>query len=162
VGQTIQFNNHTVQLEKIERKVNHPGYHPQPEDIAVAAQLNVTGPKGLVGTTRPVYLIRGNQPFSLQDELPVIGLHTRFENIDPKTGVITVGIAQATEAQQKLPLEIAENASRSDYIVLEAIVFPGINFVWLGSIMMLIGLAISFWRRAVAKKRQTSLDVQES
>jgi len=161
-GQTIQFNNLTVQLEKIERKVNHPGYHPQPEDIAVAAQLNVTGLKGLVGTTRPVYLIRGNQPFSLQDELPVIGLHTRFENIDPKTGVITVGIAQATEAQQKLPLEIAENASRSDYIVLEAIVFPGINFVWLGSIMMLIGLAISFWRRTLEKKRQASLDAQEN
>lgn len=162
VGQSIRFNNFTVQLEKIERKVNHPGYHPQPQDIAVAAQLNVTGPAGQVGTVRPVYLIRGNQPFSLQDELPVIGLHTRFENIDPKTGVIMVGIAQATEAQQKLPLEIAENAARSDYIVLEAIVFPGINFVWLGSIMMLLGLAISFWRRTLAKNRQVSLENQES
>ena len=51
----------------------------------------------------------------------------------------------------KIPLEIAENVSRSDYIVLEAIVFPGINLVWIGSIMMLLGLAISFWKRMSSK-----------
>jgi cytochrome c biogenesis factor len=48
-------------------------------------------------------------------------------------------------------VEIAENAGRSDYIVLEAIIFPGIKLVWIGSILMLIGLAISFWRRSTMK-----------
>ncbi|MFT5802666.1 MAG: cytochrome c-type biogenesis protein CcmF, partial [Nonlabens sp.] len=32
---------------------------------------------------------------------------------------------------------------RSDFIVLEAILFPGINLFWLGSLMLLVGLAIS-------------------
>jgi cytochrome c-type biogenesis protein CcmF len=155
-GQTVQFNQFSIQLEKIDRNVKHPGYTPQPEDIAVSAQLKVSGPKGFNGIASPVYLIRGNQPFSLQDELPAVGLHTRFETIDPKTGIITIGVAQANAAQQMIPLEIAENAARSDYIVLEAIVFPGINFVWFGSICMLIGLAISFWRRTLAKKSATN------
>jgi len=74
-------------------------------------------------------------------------LHFRFENIDPKAGVLTIGVAQADNAQRKIPIEIAENVARSDYIVLEAILFPGINFVWLGSIMMMLGLGVALWRR---------------
>jgi cytochrome c-type biogenesis protein CcmF len=61
--------------------------------------------------------------------------------------VLTIGVAQATEEQRKIPVEIAEDAPRSDYIVLEAILFPGINLVWIGSIMMMIGLGIALWRR---------------
>ena len=89
-----------------------------------------------------MYLIRGNQPFSLKDELPELGLHFRFENIDPKEGLITIGVAEADASMRVIPVEIAENAARSDYIVLEAILFPGINYVWLGSLLMLFGLAL--------------------
>ena len=41
------------------------------------------------------------------------------------------------------PLAIANEVPRSDFIVLEAILFPGINLFWLGSLMLLGGLAIS-------------------
>jgi cytochrome c-type biogenesis protein CcmF len=83
----------------------------------------------------------------LKDELPALGLHFRFENIDPKNGILTIGVAQTPADQAGIPLEIAEDAARSDYIVLEAIIFPGINLVWLGSLMMLLGLAVGLWRR---------------
>jgi cytochrome c-type biogenesis protein CcmF len=56
-------------------------------------------------------------------------------------------VAQTPADQAGIPLEIAEDAARSDYIVLEAIIFPGINLVWLGSLMMLLGLAVGLWRR---------------
>jgi len=92
-------------------------------------------------------LIRDNQPFSLKDEVPEWGLHLRFEHIDPRTATLSIGIAKADSAAQRIPVEIAENAPRSDYIVLEAIVFPGINLVWAGSILMLFGLALSLIRR---------------
>lgn len=142
-GETFEFNGFKVHFTKIGREVKHPNYVPETNDIAVAAALEVTAPDGHKATASPVYLIRENRPFSLKDEIPLFGLHFRFENIDPKAGVLTIGAAQATEEQRTIPVEIAENAPRSDYIVLEAIVFPGINFVWLGSIMMLIGLAMA-------------------
>jgi len=41
---------------------------------------------------------------------------------------------------------MAANSYRDDYIVLEAIVFPGINFFWLGTIMMMAGLFIGMFR----------------
>jgi len=60
---------------------------------------------------------------------------------------MTLQIAQGEVIDKPLPIEIAENALRMDYVVLEAIVFPGINLFWLGSVMMMLGLGMGFYRR---------------
>ena len=146
-GGTAEYQGYTIRFKKANREVRHPGYAPAPNDIAVAAELEIKGPDGHTATASPVYLIRDNQPFSLKDEVPEWGLHLRFEHIDPRTATLSIGIAKADSAAQRIPVEIAENAPRSDYIVLEAIVFPGINLVWAGSILMLFGLALSLIRR---------------
>lgn len=146
-GSSFIYQGYTVRFMGPESEVKHPAYVAADGDIAVGARLEITAPDGRTASATPVYLIRGNQPFSLKDEAPEFGLHFRFEKIDPQEGVLTIGVAQASKEMSKIPVEIAENVSRSDYIVLEAIVFPGINLVWIGSIMMLIGLAISLWRR---------------
>jgi cytochrome c-type biogenesis protein CcmF len=46
-----------------------------------------------------------------------------------------------------LPIEIAEDAPRNDYIVLEAILFPGINLFWAGSLIMLFGMFLGMYKR---------------
>jgi cytochrome c-type biogenesis protein CcmF len=146
-GESIDFNGYKILFAEVQKDIKHPSYAAEPGDIAVAAGLEITTPEGKKASAAPVYLIRENQPFSLKDELPALGLHFRFENIDPKNGILTIGVAQTPADQAGIPLEIAEDAARSDYIVLEAIIFPGINLVWLGSLMMLLGLAVGLWRR---------------
>jgi len=150
-GETVDFNEYAVQFANISREVDHPTYAPEPDDIAVAANMRITAPDGRTGTASPVYLIRDSRPFSLKDEAAALGLHFRFENIDPQTATMTIGVAQASDTDRSIPIEIAENAPRSDYIVLEAIIFPGINLVWLGSLLMLFGLGLSMWRRVSGK-----------
>jgi cytochrome c-type biogenesis protein CcmF len=39
-----------------------------------------------------------------------------------------------------------------EFIVLKAIIFPYINILWTGSILMLLGFVISFIRRVRKKK----------
>jgi len=56
-------------------------------------------------------------------------------------------VADIPENMAPIPFELAENVQRSDYVVLEAIIFPGINLVWAGSLLMLFGFALSLWRR---------------
>ena len=146
-GSIFEFNGYKIHFAKVIKDIQHPSYAPESGDIAVAAGLEITAPDGQKAEAAPVYLIRNSQPFSLKDETPAMGLHFRFEHIDPKAGVLTIGVAGTPVNQGGIPVEIAENAARSDYIVLEAIIFPGINLVWLGSIMMLLGLALSFWKR---------------
>jgi cytochrome c-type biogenesis protein CcmF len=146
-GGAFEYKGYKIRFANVIKEVQHPSYAPEPGDIAVAAGMEITAPNGSTATAAPVYLIRNNQPFSLKDEAPALGLHFRFENIDPKAGVLTIGVADTPEDAAGIPVEIAEDAARSDYIVLEAIIFPGINLVWIGSIMMLLGLAIGLWRR---------------
>ncbi|MCB9356194.1 MAG: cytochrome c biogenesis protein CcsA [Lewinellaceae bacterium] len=148
----FKYKGYTIRFLGPETKVEHPGYEPEEGDIVVGARLEVLAPDGQTTQAMPVYLIRGNQAMSLKDEIPEMRLHFRFENIDPQAGVITLAVAQADEDMSRIPLEVAENVSRSDYIVLEAIVFPGINFVWLGSIMMMLGLALGLWRRLTGRQ----------
>ncbi len=146
-GGRFEFKGYQVQFDRVIKEVQHPSYAPEPGDIAVAAGLKITASDGRTAESAPVYLIRDNQPFSLKDEATALGLHFRFENIDPKRGVLTIGAAESPANQGGIPIEIAENAARSDYIVLEAIIFPGINLVWVGCIMMMLGLALSLWKR---------------
>lgn len=149
IGESFPFQGYSVTLKGLSQQVEHPNYQPMEGDLAVAAQLEIRSGATAAQTHQagPVYLIRDKQPFSLKDEIHALGLHIRFENIDPATGLMTIGIAQAGEEQQLLPLQIAENAPRTEYIVLEAIVFPGINLVWLGSILMLIGMGLGLWQK---------------
>ncbi len=151
-GGTVDFQGYKIHFTKANREINHPNYAPEPNDIAVAADLEITAPDGRKAKASPLYLIRDSQPFSLRDEAPEFGLHFQFENIDPKTATLTISVAKAAGELRKIPVEIAENAPRSDYIVLEAIVFPGINLVWGGSILMLFGLALGMWRRLYPQK----------
>lgn len=146
-GDVFNYKGFQIRFNGPDREVEHPDYQEQNGDIAVAAQLEITAPDGKTYSANPVYLIRGSRPFSLKDQVAAHGLHVQFEKVDPQTRTFTLGIAQADKKQRAIPVEIAENAARSDYIVVEAIVFPGIKLVWYGSIVMLLGLALSLWRR---------------
>ncbi len=152
-GETADFEGYRIQLARLNRNVEYPHYAPESGDIAVAAELRITAPNGTTAEAAPVFLIRDNRSLNLKDEVAKWGLHFRFENIDPSTATMTILAAKASEQVRRIPLEIAENAPRSDYIVLEAIVFPGINLVWLGSLLMLFGLALSAWNRWTQRRR---------
>ncbi|MBN8681082.1 MAG: cytochrome c biogenesis protein CcsA [Chitinophagales bacterium] len=146
-GASVVFEGNTITFVKVDRNVDHPAYAAQEGDIAVCARLEIKTPDGKVYPAAPVYLIRDNRPFSLKVEVAETGLHLRFDKIDPESGTMTISAARNTDASQRIPIEIAENAARSDYIVLEAIIFPGINYVWAGSLLMLFGMLIGLWRR---------------
>ncbi|MEL6636804.1 MAG: cytochrome c biogenesis protein CcsA [Bacteroidota bacterium] len=144
--QEIDFGGKRIRFAGFNPQPGHPQYVAQPGDIAVGARLEIVSEKG---TTKcePVYLIRGNRSFVIKDEVLSEGLHFRFEEIDPATQTIQVNIAQVAAERLQLPIELSEKFRRSDYIVLQAILFPGINFFWTGSILMMLGLAVGMYRR---------------
>ena len=151
-GDQINFNGSKVVFTGFNTTPDNPEYTKQDGDIAVGAKLNLQDNTGKAWYAEPIYLIRNNQPFNLKDQIEELGLHFLFQEIDPKEQTVKLGIAQADQADQMIPLEITTEAARSDYIVLETIAFPGINFFWLGSIMMMLGLLVSMFLR----RRQTA------
>ncbi len=146
-GQAAQFNGNTLTFKGFEKQITNPNYHKQEGDIAVQGKITVTDAAGKAHAASPVFCIRGNQTVPQPDFLKEIGLTISVVSINPQDETVVLSVAQLKNSPGAIPIEVAENASRSDYIVLEAIVFPGINLVWAGSILMLFGLGLSWVRR---------------
>lgn len=145
--ESINFNGYEIKLDQVNRNPQHKNYFAEEGDIAVGANLSVKKKgAGLTKFAQPIFLIRGMKPMQVKDKIEEMGLNFQFKSIDPNTGQMSIGIAQSpTDATY--PVEIATNSLRTDYIVFEAIIFPGINFFWVGSIMMMLGLTMSWIRR---------------
>ena len=65
------------------------------------------------------------------------GMRLRFEGVTAKDKTINIGLFE----------------KQLEFIVVKVLYFPWIIIVWVGSIIMFLGLTIGVWRRAV-KARQ--------
>ncbi|MDX1410173.1 MAG: hypothetical protein R3330_18615, partial [Saprospiraceae bacterium] len=149
-GDSVNWQGYSLTLETIDRAASHPHYSPLPDDIAVNAVISVEY-DDRQAIARPLYYIRDARPANIKTYLPELGLHIRFEHIDPATETFTFRVAAQDEGRSRLPVEIARNVPRNDIIVLEAIVFPGINLFWLGAILMMAGLFVGMWAKLKRK-----------
>ena len=146
-GESAEFNGMPFRFAGVDRKPQNPGYVKEENDIAVGGLLEVTGPEGKRYLAQPVYYIRGAQPMNIRDYIPELGLYARFVSIDPATETMTFMLAQREAGPEALPVDVATNSFRSDFIVFQAIIFPGINLFWIGSLLMLSGLGLGLVNR---------------
>jgi cytochrome c-type biogenesis protein CcmF len=84
-------------------------------------------------------VIRGNQIFSIEDDIDELGLQFQFIGVNPDS--------------EKLKILLAEkNANSGDFVIMQAIVFPYINILWLGCIIMFLGTLIAVINRVRTNK----------
>jgi cytochrome c-type biogenesis protein CcmF len=149
-GQSINLNGKKITFAGVNKE---PKGKQQAGDIAVGAILQVEDPKtGATQSAEPIFIIRNGEIVTEKAELPAMGLHFYLTKIDPDTESFEVQIAEGNTNNKPVPVEIAQKSFRTDYIVLETIVFPGINLFWLGSTLMMVGLAIAMFRRRKEKR----------
>jgi cytochrome c-type biogenesis protein CcmF len=148
-GQIINLNGKKITFAGVNKD---PKVTKKQGDVAVAAILQVEDPKtGQTQTAEPVFIIRNGEIATEKGEIPSMGLHFYLTKIDPATESFEVQIAEGKTNTKPLPIEVAQKSFRTDYIVLETIVFPGINLFWLGSTLMMVGLGIAMFRRRKEK-----------
>ena len=151
-GERFSLGDINFQFGGFNTKPSHPSYTAEEGDLAVGAMINIQLPSGEVAQAQPIYLIRENRPFNIKDELDTYGLHFRLTNIDPKEEKVSLMVAYKEKEAFNVPIEIATDSFRYDFLVLEAIEFPGINLFWLGSLLMMIGLGLSMWYRIKTRR----------
>jgi cytochrome c-type biogenesis protein CcmF len=143
-GESFTHQGYTFKLKGVNKEPKHLAYEPQEGDIAVGGLIEVTDPRGAKSALEPLFIVRDGQPFGIKDEQMAEGLHIKFTNIDPQAGKLEFAVAKSDPRLLRLPFDIAEDVPSSDYIVMEAIIFPGINLVWIGCCMMLFGLFLGW------------------
>ncbi|MFZ1257116.1 MAG: cytochrome c biogenesis protein CcsA [Saprospiraceae bacterium] len=144
-----------IKLIGFSKDIDPDIYVPQENEIAISAQLEYRDHEKR-SVLNPIYLIKGNQVISLPVSAVYPGITIRFTKINPATEEMSFDYAvHAPITSIKIPLKIAENASRNDFIVIQVTEFPWINLVWFGSIVMLLGLLLS----AYYKRNTTRFEV---
>lgn len=139
-GDTIYINKGYMIFEGLDGDVKDPRYIPQNGDVAVTAKLKIYDLKGVVDSLRPVYFIRDNYAYQVTDTFSAQHLMARLENIVPE--------------KQSVEIKVKQSDPDDDYIVLKALIFPYINVLWLGIIVMVFGFFISMWNRITKKDKE--------
>ncbi len=145
-NQNIFIGDDTIQLVGFDKAPVHANYKPQDGDIAIGALMKIKS-KSVQENASPLYIIRENQPMSIKHYSAKTGLHIRFSNIDPATETFSFKIAKDKRKSDVIKLGVATDVPRTDYLILQATIFPGINLFWAGSILMMAGLLLAAWVR---------------
>ena len=152
-GTTFSVGDKQITFRNFQPQPEVDHYAPRPDDIAVSARLDVVAADGSSGSMEPVFIIRDKTPSRIRDEQRAMGLFANLVNLNPRTGEATLLVAQAPPRDAiRVPVAIATKSSRSDWLALQAIEFPGINLFWFGTIGMLVGLIFQMVVRIKEKR----------
>ncbi len=146
-GQRFNYHGYDIVFKGFNKAPENSTYVKEEGDIAVSAVMEVQGKEGQTYSAEPLYLIRDNRPLNVMDMIEELGLHFRFEQLDPVAETVRITVAASGQDPFEFPVQIATNSLRSDYVVLKAIEFPGINYFWIGSLMMMLGLGMGMVTR---------------
>jgi cytochrome c-type biogenesis protein CcmF len=133
-GDTILASNAIVILEDFIRDVDPVENDLEEGDLAVAAKLRIIDITSTVRYSYPVMVIRDRSILTREAINEEMGLKFIFKKIDPETGKAEIEFFESKE-------------NKREFIVMKALVFPGINILWAGCIVMALGVAMAVYRR---------------
>jgi len=132
-GDSIFLGTGYLIFKGFNKEASNPAYVPAAGDVAVAAELSYMDVKGEKGILHPVYYIRDKYDDQVADTLKSAGVIARLQKILPD--------------QNAAVIQVKQESGKNDYVVLKALIFPYINLVWLGVIVMVIGFLVSLKNR---------------
>lgn len=130
IKDTFFLNDYVAILDDVVRTNEVDGIEVGPEDAAVRARVRVLDKNG-EHILSPAFVIKNRMvahPAEISDEL---GVRIQLNEIDPRTGKFTFAV----------------NRTQRDYIVMKAVEKPLINILWIGTLVVVLGLSISTVRR---------------
>lgn len=138
-GDTFFSTNSIIVLENLTTAIDKEKLGIQNADIAVGAMLKVFDVYGQTYDVLPVYYITDSIPNVIEAKVNELGLKFAFWQINPETGKVDISVSEKASAKK-------------EFIVMKAIVFPYINVLWMGCIIMIIGTVLAIRHRLKRNK----------
>jgi cytochrome c-type biogenesis protein CcmF len=130
IGDTLYYSKGFGVLEKITSKNNIPGNF-LPGDTASVATIKVFAKSESVYTIEPLLINKGGALLPFPDTLTAESLVVQLQKV----------------MGNKAEIGVKESDSIMQYLTLKAYKFPFINLLWLGTLIMVLGLLMSMVRR---------------
>ena len=142
IGDTVYSSNAIIIFDGIEA-VNDENKKAEfglaKEDLLVAGVLRVFDFDTQVHEIRPYFAAKGLSPIAIPAEIEKIGLKITMDKIDP--------------VAEKMDFSIYEVKNKTkEFIIMSAIVFPYINVLWIGIVIMVVGTAVAVYSRIRATR----------
>lgn len=142
IGDTITTSNSLVVLQALNKDIDKEKLLLNENDIAVGARLIIMDINKKIHSAEPVFVLRENTYFGRPVENTLLGLRFNFNKIIPE--------------ENKIEIEVEEKEGNSrEFIIMKAIIFPQINILWIGCLLMIIGTWISIVKR-IRQSREKS------
>ena len=132
-GDTAFYSNGYLILNAVVKNPDHGKYHFKPTDASLMADVTLYSKDSMHYKAQPVVMIDQFGVNHIDDTVYAQNMFFRFAGV--------------TEGK-KIKLGIKESDKIIDFVTLKAYVFPYINIVWAGLIIMAMGLLMSAIRRA--------------
>lgn len=137
---TIFAGNAIIVIDSLKTNVNEAEYKKSDSLLEVTAVLKAYDTKSHVYRALPKYSIKNNMQIPGEYVIEELGLKFVFWKINPDEGTIEITMSERV-------------GNTKDFIVMEAHLFPFINVLWFGCIIMAIGTGIAIMERIRLIKR---------
>lgn len=141
-GDSIFASNAIIVFDSLSTNFNKVKYGVDTNKVAVMANLSVNAIDKKY-QANPIFYISNNSAQSIESKVDDLGLKFMFWKINTETGEVEISLQE-------------KKSNIKDFIVMQAIVFPYINILWMGCIIMALGTLLAVWQRI--KKQKTHQD----
>ena len=132
-GDTAFYSNGIVILNRVVKNPDNEKYHFKPTDAALMADITLISKDSMHYKASPLIAIDQFGVNQIDDTVYAQNMYLKFAGV--------------TE-NKKIKIGIKESDKLIEYVTLKAYVFPYINLVWLGLIIMALGVIMSAVKRA--------------
>ena len=133
-GDTVFLSDAYMIFKDVSKTVvNNKRYQPEAGDLPLTATFDLHDMSGKVSQVNPVYVLRNKEYIVwVDDSVASLGLSVRFAKLTVKS-------------QDSVSVDVMTRQvdPKEKYIVLKALVFPYINVLWIGVMIMVFGFFIS-------------------
>jgi cytochrome c-type biogenesis protein CcmF len=129
---TIYFSKGIMILDSVLINPSSGKYHFKPNDTALLARVRVLGRDSQQYILSPLLYVKDNMVFHVADTLFA-------QNLAVELGSVL--------NNKKIQLRIKESSDLVPFVSLKVYMFPQINLVWIGVLIMMTGFVISIRNR---------------
>ncbi|MFM2388356.1 MAG: hypothetical protein RL660_3113 [Bacteroidota bacterium] len=138
VGDTMYYGTGYMVFRGLNKSVNAADLGFAPTDLAVAAELDCYSLSGKVGVAKPALVVVGGKNMvPVEDTVVDANLYVRIANINTQN-----------KETIEMKFEHKQPSAANDYVVMKALVFPHINVLGIGTVIMALGTLLALLKRA--------------
>ncbi|MBK6984380.1 MAG: cytochrome c biogenesis protein CcsA [Bacteroidetes bacterium] len=134
MNDTIFADNAIIKIDSITTNITEDEYSKNDSLLIVTAVLKATDINGKVYRATPKYILKQNMVLPDEFVLDELGLKFIFWKINPNEGSVEIQMSEKV-------------SNTKEFVVLEAYMFPFINVLWLGCLVMVIGTIVAIIER---------------